>query len=76
MPISGDHFGDGGSGEIDRARIGRRRTAGRGNGRAGVLEVVVEEVVVACGVLATVESPEPQPVNSRSDRYGSRKARQ
>ncbi|BBX72547.1 hypothetical protein MSHI_04530 [Mycobacterium shinjukuense] len=30
---------------------------------SGALDVVVEACGVACGVFATVESPEPQPVN-------------
>jgi hypothetical protein len=34
-----------------------------GLGVAGAVIDTVEGVVVACGVLATVESPEPQPVN-------------
>jgi hypothetical protein len=35
-----------------------------GDGVAGAVIDAVSEVVRACGVFATVESPEPQPVNA------------
>ncbi|GFG94898.1 hypothetical protein MTIM_07770 [Mycobacterium timonense] len=35
-----------------------------GDSVAGAVIDAVSEVVLACGVLATVESPEPQPVNA------------
>ena len=71
----GDHFRDGGRGEVDRARVGRRGVAAgrRGGARTGWAGAVIDAVavVVACGVFATVESPEPQPVNvTASNRRG------
>ena len=56
---------------VDDARLTAQGSAGTlllgvaaaPDGRPGAAEAADEVAVVACGVFATVESPEPQPVN-------------
>jgi hypothetical protein len=50
-------------GSAGGALVGDAATPDVGLGVAGAVIETVDVVVVACGVFATVESPEPQPVN-------------